>query len=70
MLAFGRTNAEGERPERSMRRGVTVAAHDRCPRERKSLLGADHMHDALTRIQHVEKGHPEFMAVDAQGFDL
>ena len=46
-LDLGRADAERERPERTMGRGVRVAAHDGHARLRQAQLGADDMDDAL-----------------------
>src|ERR1700712_4713831 len=46
-----------------MGRGVAVAAHDGGAGERKALLGADHMHDALTPVVLVVIGDAEFLGV-------
>ena len=37
----------GERAERAVRGGVRIAAHHRHARQRRALLGPDHVHDAL-----------------------
>ena len=42
-------DAEGQRAERAVRRGVAVAAHDGHARQGQALLGADHVHDAAAR---------------------
>ena len=46
-LDLGRADAERERPERAVGRGVRVAAHDGHARLRQAQLGADDMDDAL-----------------------
>src|SRR3546814_6948689 len=47
MLDLARPDAEGERADSAMARGVAVAADDRRAGQRKALFGADDMDDAL-----------------------
>ena len=47
MLDLGGADAEGERAEGAMRRGVAVAADDGHAGLGQALLGADDMDDAL-----------------------
>ena len=42
-------DAEGQRAEGAVRRGVAVAAHDGHARQGQALLGADHVDDAAAR---------------------
>ncbi len=53
-----RADAEGDGGERPVRRGVAVAAHDERARQRQSLLGADHVHDALAGVFEPEEAKP------------
>ena len=46
VLDLARADAERERAERAVRRGVAVAAHDGHARLREPELGADHVDDA------------------------
>ncbi len=46
-LDLGRADAERQRPERAVGRGVRVAAHDGHARLRQAQLGPDDMDDAL-----------------------
>ena len=46
-LDLGRADAERQRPERAVGRGVGVAAHDGHARLRQAQLGADDVDDAL-----------------------
>ena len=55
MRDFGRADAEGVGAERAVGRGVAVAADDQQAWQRQTLLGADHMHDALPRIVQPEQ---------------
>lgn len=55
MSDLRRADAEGVSAEGAVRGGVAVAAHDQQAREGEALLGADHMHDALTRIVQPEE---------------
>ncbi|CAB4835792.1 unannotated protein [freshwater metagenome] len=70
MLDLAGADAEGQRAERTVGRGVRIAAHDGHPRLREALLGADHVHDALARIAHGEVAHPERLGVRPQHVDL
>ena len=63
-------DAEGQRSERAVRRRVGVAAHDGHPRQGASLLRADHMDDALTRIAHRVQRDVELGRVGPQHLDL
>ena len=50
VLDFGRADAEGERGERAVRARVRVAADDGHAGQRRALLGADDVHDALAAV--------------------
>ena len=52
VLDLARADAEGERAERAVGRGVAVAAHDGHARLGEALLGADDVHDALAGVAH------------------
>src|SRR3546814_19226594 len=47
MLDLARADPERERPQRAVRRGVTVAAYQRGARQREAPFGADPMDAAL-----------------------
>jgi hypothetical protein len=51
MLDLGGTDAVCQRPERAVRRGVAVAAHDGGAGQGKTLLGADDVADALALVE-------------------
>ncbi len=51
---LGRSDAEGQRAERPMRRGVAVPTNDQHSRLTQALLGSDHMHDSLPGIVKTE----------------
>ena len=51
VLDFRRADAVGERAERAVGRGVAVAAHQRHARQRKALLRADDVDDALALVE-------------------
>ena len=70
VLDLGGADAEGERAERAVRRGVAVAAHDRRAGQGEALLGADDVDDALADVLDVEQGDAEVPAVLLQGLDL
>ena len=55
MRHFGGADAKGIGAERAVGRGVAVAADDQQARQRQSLLGTDHMHDALPGIVQSEQ---------------
>ena len=55
MRDFGRADAERIGAESAMRGRVAVAADDQQARQRQSLFGTDHMHDALARIVEPEQ---------------
>ena len=65
MFDFARADAECERAERAVRRGVAIAANNCHARQRATLLGADDMHDALTRVAHRVKSDLELFGVVA-----
>src|SRR3546814_19764075 len=50
MRHLGCTDAEGDRPEGAVGRGVTVAAHQGDPRYGKDDLRPDPVHDSLTLV--------------------
>ena len=70
VLDLAGADAEGERAERAVRRGVAVAAHDRHARQRAALLGSDDVDDALPGIAHREVDDAELRGVLAQHLDL
>ena len=63
-------NPERERPERSVGRGVRVAAHDRHPRLGQPQLRSDDVDDPLTRRAEAVERDPELGAVAGQLIDL
>ena len=63
---FAGADAERQRAERAVRRGVAVAADDGHARLGQPELGADHMHDAAVRAAEIEQLHAEARAVFAQ----
>ena len=70
MLDLRGADAERQRAERAMGRGVAVAAHDGHARLGQALLRPDDMDDALADIVHAEIRHAEFLDVALQGLDL
>src|SRR5262245_21984404 len=50
VLDLARADAVGKRPEGAMCRGMRIAADDGSARQRKALLGTDHVHDALAAV--------------------
>jgi hypothetical protein len=70
VLDLAGTDTERQRAERTVRRRVAVAAHDRHPRLREPLLGSDHVHDPLAGIAHRVAADAELFAVTRQRLDL
>ncbi len=70
MLHFAGADAEGQRPEGPVRRGVRVAADNRHARLGQAQLRPDHVHDALIRRVHVVKLDAELRAIRAQRGNL
>ncbi|GAB3984464.1 hypothetical protein GCM10029978_094220 [Actinoallomurus acanthiterrae] len=70
VLDLARADAERQRPERSVRGGVRVAADDRHARLGQAQLRADDVHDALTGVAHRVQADAELRAVLAQRLDL
>ena len=70
MLDLGRADAEGERTERAMGRGVAVAAHQRHARQGEALLRADDVADALAPVALAVIFEPEQRGVLRQIGDL
>ena len=70
VLDLGRADAERERAERAVRRGVTVTAHHRHPGLRQAELRPDDVHDALFDVTHRVQPDPELRAVLAERVHL
>ena len=70
VLDLGRADAERERAERAVRRGVAVAADDRHPRLRQAELRPDHVHDPLAAAPGREQAHTELLAVRGERVEL
>ena len=70
VLDLGRADAERERAERAVGRGVAVAADDRHPRLRQPELRADHVDDPFAAAAGREERNAELLAVAAQGVEL
>ena len=70
VLDLARADAEGQRAERAVGRGVAVAAHDRHARLGEALLGADDVHDALVGVAHRVERDAELGGVRPQHLDL
>ena len=63
VLDLGGADAVRQRAERAMRRGVAVAADDGGAGQRKALLGADDVDDALALVELVVIFDAEFLGV-------
>src|SRR3954453_19523201 len=70
VLDLTRADAERERAERAVRRGVAVAADDRHPGLREAELGADHVDDPLAVGAERVQRDAELRAVALQRLDL
>ena len=69
-LDLARPDPERERPERAVRRGVRVAAHDRHARLGQPELRPDDVDDALRRRADAVERDPELRAVALELADL
>ena len=70
MLDLAGADAESQRAERAVGRGMAVAADDGGARQSETLLRPNDVHDALADIVDLEIGHAECGAILDQGFDL
>ena len=70
VLDLARADAVRERAEGAVGGGVRVAADDRHARQRRALLRADDVDDALAAIVHLELGDAEAIAVRVERVDL
>ena len=70
LLDLGRADAERQRAERAMRRGVAVTADDRHAGLRQAEFRTDDVDDALIAGVEVEERNAEIRAVSAQRIDL
>ena len=70
VLDLAGADAEGQRAQRTVRRGVRVAADDGHARLAQPELRADHVHDALLAIAERIEPDAEVGAVLAQGLQL
>ena len=70
VLDLRRSDAVRQCAERSMGRGVAVAADDDCAGQREALFGTDGVNDALPPVEFVEVGDAEFLGVAGQRLDL
>jgi uncharacterized NAD-dependent epimerase/dehydratase family protein len=70
VLDLAGADAERDRAERAVRRGVRVAAHDRHAGLGQPELRAHHVDDALLRVAERVQPDAELVAVAAQRLDL
>ena len=70
VLDLAGADADRERAERAVRRGVGVAADDDQPGLRVPLLGTDHVDDALAGRAHRVERDVEVLRVGGEGFHL
>ena len=70
MLNLRGADAERERCECAVRRGVRVATNHRHSRQRCALLRPDYMHDAAAHIAHFEVGQAVFFGVGVERLHL
>src|SRR5262249_52671608 len=66
VLDFAGADAERQRAERAVCRGVAIATDHRHAGLRESEFGADHVHDALAIAMHAEAADAEVLAVGLQ----
>ena len=66
---LARADAPGERPERAVRAGVTVAAKHQRARQGQAQLRTDHVDDAVAGLVDVEQPDPALAAAVAQTRD-
>ncbi len=69
-LDLAGADPEREGPERAVRAGMRVAAHDGHPRLGQAELGTDDMDDALGRVADAVQRDPELGAVGLELVDL
>jgi hypothetical protein len=70
VLDFRRTDAETERTQRTVSRGMRIAADDRLARQREAELRPDDVADALANVEHRDVGHAERSDIGLQRLDL
>ena len=70
MLHFRGADAERQRAESSVGRGMGIAADHRHAWQDRTLLWSDDVNNALTLVGHTELGDAELAAVAVQGLDL
>ena len=70
MLDLAGADAERERAEGAVGRGVAIAADDRRARQGEALLRADDVDDALARVELVVIFNAEFARVLGELLDL
>ena len=70
MLDLAGPDPIGKRPERTVRGGVAIAAHDGHPWLGEALLRADHVDDPLVAVSHRVAGDAELGAVAVQRLEL
>ena len=70
VLDLAGADAEGERAERAVGRGVAVAADDGHPGLREPLLGSDDVDDALAGVAHPVEPDAELATVLLEHLDL
>ena len=70
LLDLAGADAERERAERTVCRGVRVAAHDRHAGLRHAELGADHVDDALPAMPAAIAADAELLAVPVERVEL
>ena len=70
MLNLAGANSKSQRAKRSVRRSVTVAAHNRLPWLRNPQFRPDDVHNALVLAIHVEQMHARLRAIAFQRFEL
>ena len=70
MLHLRRPNSKRQRPKCSVRRGMTVAAHNRHSRLCHPQLRTNHMHDPLIGRIHIKQPNTKLLAIRLQRGNL
>ena len=64
MCHLGRADAEGQRPEGTMGRGMAITTDDQAARQGQALLRPDHVDDPLPRVAQIEATDAMLFGVD------
>ena len=70
VLDFGSPDAECQRTDRAVGRGVRIAANHSHSGQGRALLRTNDVHDPLAQVVHAEFGHAVLFALGVQRIDL